>query len=483
MPKKTFQDVVSSPRSIRNVELPIRRKPTEKLIPAEEYEEPVTEKVQKSPLKKFERSISFNRGKVGMQDIAPTMSDKRDIESVSSMRAEEENTPDSPTYSYTYDEPKKTSSKLIYIASGVLIVILTFAISAFFKSAKITLTPRHETREVTGTFTAQKDVTTGLGFQIVTVSKESQTPVVATGDKQVNSKASGTIVIYNNNPVSQKLIATTRFQTSNNLIYRLISVISIPGKTIIGGKSVPGSAEAAVQADASGATYNIPLSDFTLPALKGDPKFKTIYARSKTPMTGGFAGTQKVVSQISVTAADAVLQSQLKDALNKEIVSEIPANFILFPGGTSYSFSETSQGKDTGSTTLLQKKGTAQAIILDKASLSQAIVSRVLPDTVGQNVKVDNLDSLTFAFATSTSNPTFLSQVSFSIFGNANFVWTFDQNKLKIDILGLSKIQAQSVIATNYKSVQEAWIEIRPFWNQTISSDPDKVNVINTLNK
>jgi hypothetical protein len=47
-----------------------------------------------------------------------------------------------------------------------------------------------------------------LSFQTVTVTEDSSASVAATGQKQVDTNASGRIIIYNKGSISQKLIAT-----------------------------------------------------------------------------------------------------------------------------------------------------------------------------------------------------------------------------------------------------------------------------------
>ncbi len=485
MAKKTFQDVVPKGRSIRDIELPSRRR-NEKFSDVPESVESAIDQPTES--KKFERKIEMKRPTRVMADVSSSPVQKV---SVSRPRIEvdeeEDNVSNNSSYEYTYDEPKKSSRSLLYVACGILLLALAFGISAFFKSASITITPKHETRAVAGTLNAEKDATSGLGFQIVTVTKDAQIQVAAGASTHVETKASGTLVIYNNTASSQKLIATTRFQTASGLVYRLQSAITIPARTGSGSTAVAGKIEALVVADKAGAEYNIGLSDFTLPALKGDPKYSTIYARSKTPMSGGFSGSQKTISSDASVTADATLQSQLKDSLQKDIALQIPANFILFPADVTYSFTPSTQ--TTASSTsdqsmaILQKKGTAQAIIFDKAALSAAIVARVLPDATSSQIKVDNLADLIFTYATSSAVSGALSKISFSLSGNGNFVWMVDQNKLKSDLLGLTKTQAQAIIAANYKAIQEAWIETRPFWNQTIPLSSDKVTLTNSLEK
>ncbi len=498
MAKKTFQDVVPPQRSIRNVELPSRRM---------QSSQPVPPAFAQDDSKKFEKKVEMKKiVSEPAPDISPVQQSRpippppRFVPPVSPVPPPVA----PPSYTYTYDdEPKKSSRAMLWVACGVLLVAVAFGISAFFKSAKITVTPRNETHAIgslVGTLVATKDATTGLGFQVVTVTDNAQTQVTASGSQQVNTKATGTIIIYNSGTASQKLIATTRFETSAGLVYRLNAPVTVPGATGSGNKAVPGNVSAQVTADATGTSYNIGLSDFTLPALKGTSKYTTIYARSKTPMTGGFSGTEKSVATSDETSADATLQSQLQTSLTKDITAQIPANFVMYPSDVTYSFAPTVQATSTDATgdnatsAILQKQGTAQAIIFDRTALSQAIVAKVLPDATSSAVIIDNLDTLSFAYATtstmsasSTTPTTALTvvpgQISFTMLGDAHFVWTLDENSLKSDLLGLTKTQAQALIAGKYPAVQEAWIQTQPFWNTTIPLDAGKVTLTNTLDK
>jgi hypothetical protein len=100
-----------------------------------------------------------------------------------------------------------------------------------------------------------------------------------------------------------------------------------------------------------------------------------------------------------------------------------------------------------------------------------------MPDVETEAVKISNLSDLGFKL---TSNVDTDKQISFSLTGNANFVWVFDENKLKTELLGLSKKSAKVVIS-KYPAVSEAWIETKPFWNQTIPRDPENVTLENTF--
>src|SRR3989344_6529655 len=183
----------------------------------------------------------------------------------------------------------------LVVGIGVAVAVLGIGLSVFFSGATVFATPRQEAVTVNGTFTAVKESKPGeLQYETMTLSKETSLSVSATGEKHVERKASGNIVIYNNyNSESQRLIKNTRFETPEGLIYRVDKSVTVPGRKSEGGVAAPGSMEITVYADQPGSSYNIGLTDFTIPGLKGDPRYEKFYARSKTPMTGGVSGVVK----------------------------------------------------------------------------------------------------------------------------------------------------------------------------------------------
>jgi len=459
--KKSFQDVLPPRHSIRDINISSRRQPV----------------AEKPTHLDTEEEKPKTRGRIPInKSTIETVIDNSESSPISSQ---------THSYAYTYDDSdtRKPSRKIFYIASVFFVLALAFGISVFFKSAEVRVTPRSQATPLAGTFTAYKDaVDSTLGFQLVTVTQEAQVTVPATGEQNVNRKARGTIVVYNNATTeAQKLIATTRFQASTGQVYRIVSSVSIPGKQTKAGKVIPGSVEAVVEADQSGDTYNIGLADFTLPAFKSDPKFTTIYARSKTAMSGGFVGVQKGVSAEDLAKANASLEQQLRNTFGTDISSQIPENFVMFNESVRYTFSEPTQAKAEGDGALLVKKGTATALIFDKTALSRQIVKQVLSGS-DEPIKVDDLEKLVFAFSSTGFDSATASQVSFTLSGDAHLVWTFDENKFKTDILGLTRDQAKTLGGT-YPAIKEITVETKPFWNMTIPMNVEKVTVTNSLSK
>ncbi len=479
MKKNIVQDVVFPKRSIREVELPSRRKESSFTAPNTSGSAPT------SPLRS-------SRPKP-----APVVREEEDTthaeEPQEADAAFHRRIPTSPnrapyTFDYNNDIPTHKESRLgLWISLALFIVALGFGLSALFVSAAVTITPKTQVLPINVPLTASKDRPSGeFGYQVVSISAATEKAVAAGAVQKVDKKATGTIIIYNNtSEATQKLIANTRFESPDGKVFRIASAVTIPGRKTEGGKVVPGSVEATVTADQAGDTYNLGLSDFTVPGLKGDPRYTTIYARSKSPMTGGFSGNMKVVEAALEQATQKELEASLKAKLKSDITSQIPVDFVLFDGAISYQIESISQkaGPDD-SQAILELKGTAHALIFDKALLSKAAID-ALGDSVnalGQNLLINNLQSLSFILTgNSQISQTATTPVTFTLTGDAQVEWLYDESLLKNDLLGIKKSDLSSVLQAKYPSIESARVKVYPLWKRSFPIDPNKVTIVKAL--
>jgi hypothetical protein len=300
--------------------------------------------------------------------------------------------------------------------------------------------------------------------------------VNGTGQAEVQNKASGTVVIFNTTSASQKLVATTRLETPEGLIFHINSAVTVPAQKTVAGVVTPGSVSVVATADAAGDEYNVGLKDFTIPGFKDTSKYENITAKSKTPMAGGFSGEQATIPTQTLASTTAELQNSLKTSLSSDIVSQIPADFILYPSSMTFSFLPITQASTTDNGTVLDEKGTAYGVIFDRGALASSIASIY---SITDTIKIDNLDSLNFSYASSSAFDPSSDQttLNFSLTGSPDMIWVFDANKLKTELLGLSKDQAKTVIG-GYPAISEALVKTSPFWNQTIPNNPEKVQLL-----
>ncbi|MFH1284013.1 MAG: hypothetical protein ABIH78_00265 [Candidatus Peregrinibacteria bacterium] len=207
---------------------------------------------------------------------------------------------------------------IIYIALPGVTVYLTPSASVLEKSVNITLADYQKNRSelesrpphMIASYPIETDVTKTITH-------------FATGKKfsENGANSSGKLTIINTVGNAWPLMAQTRFQTDDGIVFRINSSVTVPAATNDG----PGKLEAFViadQVDAYGAIVgergNVGPERFTLPGLKGDSQSK-LYAESYEPMTGGVTDYTTFISEQDIEAA----KSRLNDELYKSAVDEL----------------------------------------------------------------------------------------------------------------------------------------------------------------
>jgi hypothetical protein len=373
------------------------------------------------------------------------------------------------------------SKKGIWIACGVALLIVFLAVGSLFSGATVRATLKEKSVDASGVVLKAYQGSTGIGvpYEIVKISKDIGSSVTATGDSNVSDKASGVIVIYNDfGSASQRLIKNTRFATPEGLIYRINDSVVVPGQILKNGTKTPGNIEVTVYADEAGDKYNIGLKDFTIPGFKGDPRFKLIYARSKTEMKGGFVGTVKKVSDSDLKKVLADLQDQLKPALSKEVTVQIPQDYVVFQDGMIVTFDALPQSNQQGNNVQINERGTLTAIMFNKNLFAHYLAEQIAPDLASSTVTIGNLNDLTFKIQNKeTFNPATDNTINFNINGKVLFINQFNKEKFLGDLAGKSKGVLPSVL-TNYPEILKADVVLRPFWKRSFPSNSKDINLV-----
>jgi len=386
------------------------------------------------------------------------------------------------TYSSTSEnkKPPKVARKGVWIASVIALLVLVFALLSLFNSSTLSYVPKSAPLLFNADmYTAEKTGDGKLFYNIIKLSKDKGLDVAASGEKQVSRKASGTIVVYNNaSTETQRLVENTRFETTEGLVYRISSAIVIPGKKTVSGVVQPGSIEVSVYADQAGDNYNIGLSDFTLPGLAGTNRFTTIYARSKTTMSGGFVGMEKLVSAADETETRVALEVALRNELMSEARAQVPEDFILIPSLSSMTFEDLPQTNSSaeGNATINMRSNLV-GVMFKKGDLSTYLAQKKTQIAQDELVDIVDLDSLNFSYINDA--PTDLSsseKIDFSVTGEVVAIWRTDTVALKADLLGKNKRDIPTIL-NNYPNIVSATATIRPFWKSTFPSDAENISI------
>lgn len=397
------------------------------------------------------------------------------------------------------EKENSSSTKAPRIILWTLALLTCFGLtgvvlSAFFSGATVKIVPLNKTVPVNLDFTAQEETpdhpmeTLNKANPSVIVYQKIPLPILeksedvpATIEKKITRKASGKVKIFNEySTASQRLIKNTRFESSSGKIYRIDNSVVVPGMTVANGKIFPGSIDVVVYGDAPGEEYNGGATDFVIPGFKGDPRYGKFYARSQTPLEGGFSGTIKVPTPEDQKAAVDRLKEALKNDLTKKARAQIPDGYILYDNAMFIVYDDL-KTFDTENPSHVTVKGSLYGVMFNKKVLSNFIAKKTISSYNGEPVLIRNIADLTLTPKGEILDPAHLGDVDFNISGNAFLVWDVDREALKKELAGASKQEQFKTIIIKYTSIAKAEAIVRPFWKMNFPQDPQKIAIEEVL--
>ena len=363
----------------------------------------------------------------------------------------------------------------LWVAAGIIVVALGFALSLLFSGTSVTVIPKQSTVSVDTALRAFKTAKPGeLPFQTMTIEKTASQSVPSTGQEDATLRASGKIVIYNNySAAPQRLIRNTRFESSGGKIYRIDASIVVPGKTA----TAPGDIEVEVFADEPGEAYNIGLSDFTIPGFKGTAQYSKFYARSKTPMTGGFVGKRLTIDPVVLSKAKDDIHAKLNADLITAVDAQKPEGYELYEGAIFFEYTSMPNA-ESGSAVLVTEKATLYGVLFDKKELASAVAS-AMATTPASGVPLLLADDSTLAFAVAEQDryhPWEKESFSFTLKGTAHLVAEFNEGDLRGDLVGKSRAGLPTILS-GYPGIERAEVVMRPFWKRSFPENPEDIEL------
>ena len=227
----------------------------------------------------------------------------------------------------------KKAHKIFFLLGGIsLLSLVGVTLFLFLPKAEIQVTPYAITQTMEAEMDGRSDISASgdgtLSVRMLEKEKEVTLTFATTGKSGgTNQKARGTVVIENNYSTdAQPLVATTRLETADGKLFRLVSGVVVPGMTNTGGKKEPGAIEASVMADQAGPEYNIDATTFTIPGFKGGPKYAAFSARSAKAMIGGGSGGLSdvaVVAKVDLETAEREAKEKAKEDFLGEMRSDL----------------------------------------------------------------------------------------------------------------------------------------------------------------
>jgi hypothetical protein len=408
----------------------------------------------------------------------------------------------------------RTNKKWLFTALGIgaIVVLSSVGLSLLFAGATVTVHPKQDTVVVNATFTALAEGAEGEGLRIerVVLERTATRAVVAQGEENVEERASGKIVIYNEySETPQRLIKNTRFQSNDNRIYRIQESVEIPGKSTDG---TAGNIEVMVYAEEPGESYNISEPHtFSIPGFEGLPQEELVYAKSVDAISGGFSGIRMSVSEQDRMTTLEELETQLRDELLSAAFesTDKPEGYHLFKEAVFFEFNALPDEVTEGDKVTLSLSGKLHGVLFKEDAFAKHIAQITLSSYTGTPIRIDNLADLsvtvtpdTGAPATSetdedadtetvarSQNGTVLpwqtTRYKVLVQGKAHFIWEFDESTLAIDFAGKDKEQLSSPgtggILELYPGIDRFEVSVRPFWKSTFPEEAKDIVIITKL--
>jgi hypothetical protein len=386
----------------------------------------------------------------------------------------------------TPNMPKKRAfNKIILYAFIISLIIgIFYLLSTVFFKAKVTITPKGQSFELKNeTFTGGKLKTDQIPFEVMSLSDTEDKDVVFTSSKDMSEKAKGEITLYNEySTKKQTLTAGSFISDEKGISYKIDNTISIPGYTQDKSKVItPGQISIGITSFLAGEAYNGSPVSFYITSFKGTTKYKKIYGKLKTPLSGGMSG---LVYLLDEGAKQDILSNtaSFKDKLLRKLFAQVPAGYILYPDGVNFSYEivgDTSFSKNPN--TQIEMKGTVGAFLIKETSLSDFLIKRLLPDITSQEnreISLSDLSALTFNFVNKDQVvDKDVTSFDFALTGNLQMSWKPSLDLLKILLLGKKKTEVVSIFKQD-PGIVSASVKIFPPWLNFLPSEVKNINIL-----
>jgi hypothetical protein len=374
--------------------------------------------------------------------------------------------------------PKKREgrAKKIFFGFVILCILLFAGVAAylFLPKAEIIIVPNILKNKVDfnihGAVDAQADTISNIPIRVIDQTQDISQSYDATGKSSVSGKkAHGSVVIYNEyDSSSQPLIATTRFESPDGKIFRLVKNIVVPGMTVVGGSQQPGAIEAEVVADQAGSDYNIDANKFTIPGFAGGPKFDKFYAKSSASFVGGSSdgdsGGSGAISQQDIDNAKMKTEAALNEKIKNEINSQLQTGEVALPEAEKITVTKSAADAkigDVSSSLSYTATATVRALVFSEEDVKKIILSN--------QQKTEDVQTGISKIEYGSVDPNFDNPaVDLKVHSEITMTPNIDVQQIKKEILGKNSDQLSDILS-RYSSIKNASAN---FWPSFISRIP-----------
>ena len=355
----------------------------------------------------------------------------------------------------------------------------------FWPSAKIIIEPNVTSNKIDLDLHGSVDVTkadkTNIPVSVIDKDESVTLSYDVKGSSSIAAKkASGSVVIYNNYESSpQTLIATTRLESTDGKIFRIVKNVVVPGTTTVAGEVKPGAITAEVIADQPGVDYNIDPTSFTIPGFKDGPKYDKFSAKSSDKMTGGLtdnvSATGGAISQSDIDNAKQKTEAAIKDKIAQSIAADLPEGVMALPQAEKITITKSNASAKIG--TLAAKFDYTVSASVHALVFSEDDVKIVINQSLSATKQAGDVKSDIAKIEYGTVNADFdKNTLDLRIHSDVTSTPVINQDQVKNDLLGKSDDQLSAVLR-KYTTIKNVKVEFQPTFISRIPQYSQRVTV------
>ncbi len=355
-----------------------------------------------------------------------------------------------------------TSRKIYSRIASVFILLTLAALGLIFHITLATATIHMKSATENFVFNGPLEISDIDTKTTASVELDGQSEFSVSGKVTTSDKAGINVTITNNTKKAQPLVATTRFLTSEGLIFRLQKGLTVPAS---------GSIAAFIEADETGDQYLVPAGRFTIPGLATSLQSQ-IYGESQTAATferiQSNIVTQKDVDQATTELIQKMMPAAIAE-LKKAITIDRKENIIaeILESEPDVAIGEGAEKF------LLKGKIQFSYIPIDQDMLRQRAteaLKRKLPDSM--TIKQANDDTFSYQLNKDGDQISADGHLEATISKSNDWAGTIDLNRLH----GLSAYEGEKLLQQEGLPVTK--ISLWPFWIRKIPKLNDHINIV-----
>ena len=392
----------------------------------------------------------------------------------------------------TYGKKNWVGGLVLKLVLGVAVVLLLmYGLDLRFAKAVVKIWP--ETSVLNQSVKVAVDPTVQVvnktknlipGYNVI-VEETVKGTSPATGQKNVQGKAQGTVKLFNNYTTAQRLVKGTRIQAPLEKFQPALTKDETPwfrttADVVLDPKS---SATVGVIADNPGEKFNIDPSVFSVPGLVGTAQYTFIYGQSFEKFQGGTQGNAVEVVKADLDNAKTAITNQASDEIKKALENKVKLQGLEIIDSSAEKF-------DLGDPVIAAKVGDdipkiaaqvaakASTVAYKKSDLENLGKDFIFGKVPAGSIADDKSLSIKSSYA--GIDPV-SGQPALTVTGQLMVYSGMPEDDLK---KGLSEkgVNEAKIFLMNQPGMKDVQIQLTPPWRFAIPRDLDRIEVKTILN-